>query len=479
MKTFFTTLSVAVSLFAPALRSGAEAPKPEPAQPFVVRDGLPNLAAKLQAGGEVRLVFLGGSITVNGGHGAEGYVNFVGDWLRQHYPQAKVTIFNAGIPGTGSDFGAKRYDRDVLAQKPDAVFVEFNVNDGVSDATVAMERIVHKTWQQNPNTDLLFFYTLADSHLASYQQGLLPPAASSHERVAAFYGIPSVGTARCAADKINSGAIAWKVFSADSCHPTAAGFKLFDEAFAAALPNLLKAAAPKPHALGKSITTGLQVYPPPLQAKPLDPQASFTSAQGVRASKVYPLPLPAVHWVQEPAFAAPDGKALWRLSWLKRSLGGKLDGSTGADKAQWEANDARWFEEGKGFTGPGSMTIFVGEGGDAARLSIADQAIPVLRFVAPSAGRYALAVQSGPFEIYQKDDLTVAMAALKFTWNGSKGELLKLQQEQKNSKKGLRFEVETTLAPGEELVLVPDVKAPAWLRGAWTRMKVVVAQVGE
>ena len=142
----------------------------EPAIPFTVRDGLPNIAAKLKAGQAVNIVFLGGSIT-EAGASPKGYVTFIGDWLKAQYPTEKVTVFNAGIGGTGSEYGDKRYDRDVLSRNP----------------------------------DLVFFYTLDKDHLDNYKGGMLPPSASGHERVAAFYGIPTVGTGLNAASKILAG----------------------------------------------------------------------------------------------------------------------------------------------------------------------------------------------------------------------------------------------------------------------------------
>ena len=102
-------LAFSVSLLsatgAPAVAPTAKPPvKLEPAVPFTVRDGLPNVAAKLKAGEPVTVLFLGGSITVGGGS-PKGYVTFVGAWLKELYPKATVTIVNAGI---GIEQGTRR-----------------------------------------------------------------------------------------------------------------------------------------------------------------------------------------------------------------------------------------------------------------------------------------------------------------------------------------------------------------------------------
>ena len=40
-----------------------------------------------------------------------------------------MNFYNAGIGGTGSDFGITRLYDDVVSRDPDIVFVEFSVND--------------------------------------------------------------------------------------------------------------------------------------------------------------------------------------------------------------------------------------------------------------------------------------------------------------------------------------------------------------
>ena len=155
-------LGIGAVFLLPLSAPGNAAVKTEnvPARLFSVRDGMPNLAAKLEAGKKVEIVFLGGSITVMGGYTNDGYVRYVERWLKERYPRAEIKVRNAGVPGTGSEYGAKRYDRDVLRHKPDAVFIEFAVNDGKSDQTASMERMVHKSWRKDPRIDLVFFYTL-------------------------------------------------------------------------------------------------------------------------------------------------------------------------------------------------------------------------------------------------------------------------------------------------------------------------------
>lgn len=470
-------LWAAATLLLPVLAT-AQAPrkevKLEPAVLYTGRDGLPNVAEKLKNGAEVNVVFLGGSITV-GASSPNGYVTFVGKWLKEHYPNAKINVVNSGISGTGSDFGNRRFDRDVLSKKPDLVFIEFCVNDGDTDRTDSMEKMVHKAWMKNPKTDLVIFYTLEKHHLDYYKVGNLPPSASAHERVAAFYGIPSLGTVFNATAKINSGELPWETFSHDGCHPTQDGYVYFDDVFAQTLPELLKAAPPKAHELGKSITPNLVVYEPPMVAKPLEFKGDFVTVSGEKATKVYPLPVPAKNWIGEPTYYAADGKPLWRLSWLPKTVGGKFDPAIGADKTLWETNAMAWFEGDHCFTGPEGTGLF-GPNGENSLIGISRHEIGIIRFIAPETGRYALSVKSAPWGTYKGEDKTMSLAVLKFGWDGKPGESLAFQKEAKTESKGLAINLETKLLAGEELVFIPDID---YMFGNWLGFQLIVGYLGQ
>ncbi len=154
------------------------------------RQGLPNWFAKMARDGEVRIGYLGGSITAQPGWRVKTL-----QWFQQQYPNVKVSEINAAIGGTGSMLGAFRLQQDVLQHHPDLLFVEFAVNDsGTSpqSLTQTMEGIVRQTWLADPNTDICFVYTLTENMLPELQAGKFPRAASVMEQVADHYGIPSI-----------------------------------------------------------------------------------------------------------------------------------------------------------------------------------------------------------------------------------------------------------------------------------------------
>jgi len=215
------------------------------------RQGLPNLFAKLRAGGEVRIAYLGGSITEAGG-----WRVLSRQWLADQYPAAKVTEIRATISGTGAEFGACRLQRHVLNGDPDLLFVEFAGN-GIGQGARGlrtMEGIVRQTWQQNPNTDICFVYTLSSGFLKDVQEGKDPAVVQTMERVADAYGIPSIRLGLEVARKVKEGTLVFKgpppAFSTDGVHPdVATGHPFYLAAIVRSMPALQAAGKPGDHPL--------------------------------------------------------------------------------------------------------------------------------------------------------------------------------------------------------------------------------------
>ena len=223
------------------------------AEEFRVRDGLPNVLAKLKAGGPVRIAYLGGSITA-----ASGWRPKTLAWFKAQYPQAVVTEINAAISGTGSDYGACRVQTDVLAQNPDLVFLECRVNGGGGFEQKSVEGIVRQIWKQNPRTDICFVYTICQWMLKDLQAGRQPAFGRIMETVANAYGIPSIDLGVEVARREQAGSLIFKadapvadklVFSKDGTHPGDAGHDLYCTIIARSLQKMAAPAAPQPHPL--------------------------------------------------------------------------------------------------------------------------------------------------------------------------------------------------------------------------------------
>ena len=93
--------------------------------------------ARAKAGARLNVVFFGASLTwgANASDPVEtSYRAVMRDRFEQHYPAAHFRFRDAAIGGTGSQLGVFRLDRDVLAHKPDLVFVDFTANDDINSA---------------------------------------------------------------------------------------------------------------------------------------------------------------------------------------------------------------------------------------------------------------------------------------------------------------------------------------------------------
>jgi lysophospholipase L1-like esterase len=212
------------------MQAGAPLPVVQP------RDGLPNVFARLRQGRPTTIVYFGGSITAGGGASKPeetSYRGLVGRWFAGTFPNVKVTNVNAAIGGTGSDLGAFRAARDVLAHKPDLVFVEYAVNDGgAPEAQIlrSMEGIVRQIRRADPTTDICFVYTFVVGWLEDFRAGRPPASVRADEIVARRYGIPSVNVAVPAAARLIDGTMKADEFAKDGVHPTDAGYRIYADA---------------------------------------------------------------------------------------------------------------------------------------------------------------------------------------------------------------------------------------------------------
>jgi lysophospholipase L1-like esterase len=264
------------------------------------RAGLPNVFAKWKAGKEVRVAYLGGSITE-----ANGWRPKTMAWFKQQHPASSIVEINAAIGGTGSDLGVYRVRQDVLDHKPDLLFVEFAVNDSGAPTDriqKAMEGIVRQTWRANAATDICFVYTLTEGMLGDLEGGKFPHAASAMEAVADHYAIPSIHMGLEAAHLHQAGRLLFTgplpkteaertalggkmVFSGDGVHPyPETGHQLYLECIERSMAKLEQIGKPGRHRLPKPLLADNweQAKLIPLSAitlssgwQKLDPNANF------------------------------------------------------------------------------------------------------------------------------------------------------------------------------------------------------------
>ncbi|MFH1304068.1 MAG: SGNH/GDSL hydrolase family protein [Planctomycetota bacterium] len=229
---------------------------PVKAKPFVSRQGLGNTLNKLKQNEEVRVAYLGGSITA-----APGWRVKTTKWLQEAFPQAKIQEIHAAIGGTGSDLGAFRLEHDVLQHHPDLVFIEFAVNDGgrqPESIWESMEGIVRQIWTANPQTDICFVYTFRVNNETELRKGECPRSASAMELLADHYGIPSINVALKIVGLEQQGKLKFTsetplteeiiLFSKDGVHPLDQGHEIYTEVIADAIKQMESDSKPVNHA---------------------------------------------------------------------------------------------------------------------------------------------------------------------------------------------------------------------------------------
>ena len=212
--------------------------------------------------GNFRICYLGGSITEGAGASDKSrrwatqitaYLNSLG---------IENTVFeeiNAGIGGTDSAYGMMRLGRDVISQKPDAVFIDFSLNDaGLDDAfSVKMyEGIIRKlmTLEKVP-------YVICIGVVPNREQNAKN---ALHRSIAEHYGLayidvkaamekvygkgdPGVNTARDA------------LFRPDNVHPVEAGYDFYTEVIRSELTDA-SFAVPKGEPICKDFETKMALF---------------------------------------------------------------------------------------------------------------------------------------------------------------------------------------------------------------------------
>lgn len=190
-----------------------------------------------RSGGKPCVVFLGGSLT----WGAQAtspmdtsYRALVEQRLIETYPKAHFQFWDAAIGGTGSQLAAFRLERDVLAHKPDLVFLEFTINDNpyvepVPARLASYEALVRRLVQAGiPVVQVIL--------PAKQDVGTSPgsrPLDAKHKEIAAAYGLPVADAVALAKARVAGGGttpdLLWDL-PEDVTHPGDAGYALYAEA---------------------------------------------------------------------------------------------------------------------------------------------------------------------------------------------------------------------------------------------------------
>lgn len=236
-------------------------------QEFYPRGGLPNVFYKIATRRQVRIGYIGGSIT----EANHGWRDLTFSWFQLIYPQTAFYQVDAGVGGTASDLGVFRLEHDILSEKPDLIFVEFAVNDHdqqLSKALIiqSMEGIVRKTWAAFPYTDICFIYATSENIVRDLTEKKKSNyAVGAMEEVAGYYGIPSINLGLKIAQLYQKGKLILSgapeknahtiVFTRDRTHPLpASGYPLYASTVVKYLKEMSRLdKEPWPHVLSRPL----------------------------------------------------------------------------------------------------------------------------------------------------------------------------------------------------------------------------------
>ncbi len=184
------------------------------------------------------VVFFGGSITWGANASDPQRTSYRGrmmTWLREKYPRTPITFHDAAIGGTGSQLGMHRLERDVLAHRPDLVFLDFTVNDNAEGTDLpplaSYEHIVRRLLAD----DIAVMPVLMAFRGHVDKPDLpLPPRHQAHLKIAAAYGLPAANTiehvrAAIVRESLDPRRDLWNI-GGDAAHPGDEGYRLLFEA---------------------------------------------------------------------------------------------------------------------------------------------------------------------------------------------------------------------------------------------------------
>ena len=135
--------------------------------PMYKGDKLPGTLAKLRAGKPLRIVAYGMSITRGMDVSAfdtippymPTYVDLCAGQLRKKYHNLRIKLFNAGLPGSTVDWGAKYAEKYVTPLNPDLVILDFGMNDfwrlKPEEFKTYVDTIMRKVRSVNPKAEFL------------------------------------------------------------------------------------------------------------------------------------------------------------------------------------------------------------------------------------------------------------------------------------------------------------------------------------
>ena len=198
---------------------------------------------RAREGERLNVVFFGASLTWGANAGdpqLTSYRALVGQRLEAAYPKAHFKFYDAAIGGTGSQLGVFRLQRDVLARRPDLVFLDFSANDDIYSANpetlASYESIVRRLIADGGAPVVIAIFPFMWNVAAGSTDGM--KRREAHRQIAAAYNVPAGDAIAMAIERVKAKAITLeRMWPVDGVHPCDEGYAVFADAVWAAFQD--------------------------------------------------------------------------------------------------------------------------------------------------------------------------------------------------------------------------------------------------
>lgn len=179
---------------------------------------------------KINAVYFGGSITQRfcASEHSKCYAALSCQWLKEEFGKDRVNYINKAVGGTTSIYGLLRLGRDVLASKPDLLFIEFAVNDTGFDSSVYIESIIRSLKKLKKIPYVVFLYTTNNVYTTP---------TGTFEKIAEYYGIPQISLKDALKEHLDGKKPDECGYFADDVHPLDPGHKVYADTIIKCLSN--------------------------------------------------------------------------------------------------------------------------------------------------------------------------------------------------------------------------------------------------
>lgn len=177
---------------------------------------------KAQAGEDVTIAYVGGSITEGyeaGARSPECFASLTAAAFQTDYCSGgTVTCQNDGFSGTSSVVGCLRAESVVLPSEPDIIFIEYAVNDGQDALYQTSYESLVRTCLEAPNEPavILLFTYMENGHTCQDQQ----------QAIGEYYDLGMISVRDAVLPLLESGSMEWSEYGSDDTHPSVDGHKI-------------------------------------------------------------------------------------------------------------------------------------------------------------------------------------------------------------------------------------------------------------